>query len=146
VTTPGQIIRERRRAHGLTQARLARRAGTTQAAISRLERDELSPTFKRLAEVLLALGEEPEVVVRPLRGDHDPAHLRDALAREPEQRVELAWSWTASRARWPAPESERVAGVDVPFVGRDDLIAMKRAARRPIDLGDIAALTEPERA
>jgi hypothetical protein len=40
----------------------------------------------------------------------------------------------------------RVGGVEVPFVGRDDLIAMKRAARRPIDLGDIAALTESERA
>lgn len=38
-----------------------------------------------------------------------------------------------------------VAGVEVPFVGLDDLIAMKRAARRPIDRGDIAALTEPER-
>jgi transcriptional regulator with XRE-family HTH domain len=91
--TPGQVIRERRRAHGLTQAQLARRAGTTQAAISRLERDELSPSFQRLADVLLCLGEVPEIIVRPLEGEHDRAHLRDALAREPEQRVELAWSW-----------------------------------------------------
>ncbi len=91
--TPGQTIRERRMAHGLTQAQLARRAGTTQAAISRLERDELSPTFQRLADVLLALGEEPEIVVRALEGAHDKGHLRDALAREPTERVELAWSW-----------------------------------------------------
>lgn len=34
-----------------------------------------------------------------------------------------------------------VAGVAVAFADRDDLIAMKRASRRPIDLGDIAALT-----
>jgi hypothetical protein len=38
-----------------------------------------------------------------------------------------------------------VTGVEVPFVGLDDLIAMKRVSRRPIDLGDIAALTELER-
>jgi hypothetical protein len=30
----------------------------------------------------------------------------------------------------------------IPFAGRDDLIRMKRAAGRPVDLGDVAALTE----
>jgi hypothetical protein len=32
----------------------------------------------------------------------------------------------------------------VPVAGRDDLISMKRASGRPVDLADIAALTEPE--
>lgn len=32
----------------------------------------------------------------------------------------------------------------IPIAGRDDLIRMKRARGRPIDLADIAALTEPE--
>jgi len=32
----------------------------------------------------------------------------------------------------------------IPIAGRDDLISMKRAAGRPIDIADIAALTEPE--
>jgi hypothetical protein len=32
----------------------------------------------------------------------------------------------------------------IPFAGRDDLISMKRASGRPVDLGDVAALTEPD--
>jgi hypothetical protein len=32
----------------------------------------------------------------------------------------------------------------IPITGRDDLIRMKRAAGRPVDLADVAALTEQE--
>jgi transcriptional regulator with XRE-family HTH domain len=93
VPEPGQIIRERRIAHGLTQAQLALRAGTTQTALSRLERGELSPTFATVRRILFVLGEMAELAVTPLVGDHDPAHLADLLARPPAERLELAMSW-----------------------------------------------------
>jgi hypothetical protein len=37
-----------------------------------------------------------------------------------------------------------VIGLRIPVVGLDDLIAMKRAAGRPVDRGDVIALTEVE--
>lgn len=37
-----------------------------------------------------------------------------------------------------------VAGVSVPIAGSDDLLAMQRASGRPIDRGDVIALTAPE--
>jgi transcriptional regulator with XRE-family HTH domain len=93
MVSPGAFARERRRAHGLTQAQLALRAGTTQAALSRLERDEVSPTFDSLARLLEALGEVPQLsAVRPAL-DVDAQRLRAVQARPPAERVELAMSW-----------------------------------------------------
>jgi transcriptional regulator with XRE-family HTH domain len=86
-------VRDRRRAHGLTQAQLALRAGTTQAALSRLERDELSPRFDSVARLLAALGEVPRLsATRPKHGV-DAGHLAAQRARPPTERVELAMSW-----------------------------------------------------
>jgi transcriptional regulator with XRE-family HTH domain len=80
---PGDLIRERRLAYGLTQKQLAIRAGSTQAAISRLERGELSPTFETVERLLLAMGEEVQLVVRRSEGEHDPARLASLRARPP---------------------------------------------------------------
>jgi transcriptional regulator with XRE-family HTH domain len=90
---PGSIIRTRRRANGLTQAQLALRAHTTQAAVSRLERGELSPTFETFAGLLAAMGETFDIEVRREAGDADRRHLEDLLARTPAERLELAVGW-----------------------------------------------------
>ncbi len=91
--SPGDLVRARRDAHGLSQRQLALRAGTTQAAISRIERGETSPTFTTLASLLAALGEEPTLGARRMESDHDEAHLAANLARAPGERLELAISW-----------------------------------------------------
>jgi transcriptional regulator with XRE-family HTH domain len=54
----GQLLRDARRRHGVSQVRLAARAGTTQSAISRIERDRISPSVETLRELLYLLGED----------------------------------------------------------------------------------------
>jgi transcriptional regulator with XRE-family HTH domain len=89
----GALIVDRRRAHGLTQARLALRAGTTQGAISRLERDAISPTFDTVERLLAAMGETLDAGAARPDADFDRDHLADLLARSPANRLELAISW-----------------------------------------------------
>jgi transcriptional regulator with XRE-family HTH domain len=54
----GQVIREARRRAGLSQADLARRLGTTQSAIARLERGRSEPSFSKVAAAARACGIE----------------------------------------------------------------------------------------
>jgi transcriptional regulator with XRE-family HTH domain len=56
--TPGQLLKEARRRHGVSQTRLATRAGTTQSAISRIESDRVSPSVETLRSLLHLLGED----------------------------------------------------------------------------------------
>lgn len=90
--SPGDLIRERREARGLTQRTLARRAGTTQAAVSRIERGLTAPGWETTRSLLLAMGYEPELRARRLTGRFDPLHLKASNARTPAERLELAIS------------------------------------------------------
>jgi transcriptional regulator with XRE-family HTH domain len=58
VKTPGELLKEARARHGVSQKRLAMRASTTQSAISRIERDRVSPSVETLRELLYLLGED----------------------------------------------------------------------------------------
>jgi transcriptional regulator with XRE-family HTH domain len=90
---PGELVRSTRERLGLSQRRLALRAGTTQAAVSRIERGVVSPTFATLRELMVAMGEEPVLSAQRLPTDWDPVHMASTLARTPEERFELAVSW-----------------------------------------------------
>jgi transcriptional regulator with XRE-family HTH domain len=63
---PGELLREVRRRHGLTQRQLAARARTSQAAISRIERDVVSPSVSTLATLLDLMGEELVLGAQPI--------------------------------------------------------------------------------
>jgi transcriptional regulator with XRE-family HTH domain len=90
---PGELLREARRRRGVTQRSLARRAGTTQAAISRIESGRESPSFERLTQLLLALGERPELTTAPLEPDIDRSELVRGRRLSHEQRLVESASW-----------------------------------------------------
>jgi transcriptional regulator with XRE-family HTH domain len=91
--SPAQLIRSTRERAGLSQRQLALRAGTTQAAVSRLERGLVSPTFETLRQLMLVMGEEPVLSGQRLPIDWDPVHMKSTLARTPAERLALAVSW-----------------------------------------------------
>jgi len=91
----GELIREARERHGLSQRRLALRAGTDQAAISRIERGDTAPSIETVERLLAAMGERLSIQSEPLERDYDPLHMRASLERTPEERLRLAISWNS---------------------------------------------------
>jgi transcriptional regulator with XRE-family HTH domain len=87
-TTASELLREARARHGISQRRLALRAGTSQDAISRIERGVESPTLERLAHLLMMLGERLELNTVPLvTAEGEFARLT------PRERLREAASW-----------------------------------------------------
>lgn len=94
----GALIRTRRTEHGISQERLARRCGTSQAFVSRVERGEISPTMDAVQRLLAGLGERlaPSAVERlPGALDDDPGQLRTARATPVDARVSAAFAASA---------------------------------------------------
>lgn len=100
--TAGQLIRETRLRRGLSQKRLARRTGTRQSAISRLEADEISPGVETLDLLLRAMGERLEIARSAPERDYDPAHRRATAERSPAERLALGISWNRMAGRLAA--------------------------------------------
>jgi transcriptional regulator with XRE-family HTH domain len=86
--TPGQLLREARQRHRLSQEQLASRAATTQSAISRIEADRVSPSIETLRELLYLLGEEMTLSSEPREWGVDRGQVRERLRLTPEQRLD----------------------------------------------------------
>ena len=89
----GELVRELRARHGLSQAGLAYRAGTTQQAISRIEHGLVSPTVEMLTRLAGACGEELVLDARARELPFEAAQLAEQSALPMSGRLELAISW-----------------------------------------------------
>jgi transcriptional regulator with XRE-family HTH domain len=86
--TPGSLLRAARARHGLTQAQLAARARTSQAAISRIERDLVSPSVATLAQLLDLMGEELVLGAESIDYGHDRTLIQQNLGRSVDDRID----------------------------------------------------------
>ncbi len=71
-----RLIHDARAAAGLTQAELARRAGTSQPAIARYERGASSPSVVTLERILAAAGQRLTLTATPSLTAHDASSAR----------------------------------------------------------------------
>jgi predicted transcriptional regulator len=85
--TPGELVKERRLRHGLSQRELAYRAGTSQSAIARIEAGDEDVTWQRLRSVLAAMGDEPVLHSKRLQSRYDVEDLMRERAMSPEARL-----------------------------------------------------------
>lgn len=87
----------------------------------------------RFGAPVAALGVTPADLMQPVRV------VQIGLA---PRRIDLLTDITGVdfEAAWPNRLSSRVGGLDVPFLGRADLVANKRATGRHRDLADLEAL------
>jgi len=87
-----QLLREARAKRGIDQAVLARRAGTNQAYVSRVERGVVSPSVQTLTRLLSALGFRLSPSLEPLpHGNVSVDELRrDYHGMSATERVEQA--------------------------------------------------------
>lgn len=95
----GELIRRTRERQEISQRSLALRAGTDQAAVSRIERGEVSPSVDTVERLLAAMGERLRLESESAERHYDPVHLRATLARTPAERLELAISWNRLAGR-----------------------------------------------
>ena len=90
MTTPATLLRQARARAGLSQRALARRSGTAQSVIARIERGQTSPTWETLERLLQAANLDLTVQVEPrvVVGSHMLDDVPRILAMTPEQNLE----------------------------------------------------------
>ncbi len=110
----GSLVREARIRHGLDQAELARRVGTEQPAISRIERNLVSPSLDTLNRLFEAMGETLAVTPVSLSGP-TPGGGNQSIAELRADFQELtAEERLVQATRLSRIATELAAGADIP--------------------------------
>ena len=87
--TAAAVIRNARLASGLTQAELARRLGTSQPVVARLESAAANPTVETLNRALHATGHRLALAAEYHPASVDESLIRKHLELTPAQRLRL---------------------------------------------------------
>lgn len=98
VGTALRLLRTRR---GFTQSQLAVAAGTSQSAISDIERGRTDPSVDTVERIALSLGARTRVAFEDLPTDHDREALKSNALLRPEDRLRASYrsSRTLDRMR-----------------------------------------------
>jgi transcriptional regulator with XRE-family HTH domain len=107
--SPGELLKQARRRHGVSQSGLAVRAGTTQSAISRIERDRVSPSIETLRDLLSLLGEDLTLGTEARDWGIDSSLIRERLRLTPAERLDYGLAF-ASQVIANSPNVRREGG------------------------------------
>jgi transcriptional regulator with XRE-family HTH domain len=87
------LVREARRRQGISQAQLALRAGTSQHAVSLIERGLRRPSLDTLERLLLATGHRLSEGLEVVPTEEDPVHLAAGQRRDMGARLQQGFAW-----------------------------------------------------
>jgi transcriptional regulator with XRE-family HTH domain len=135
------LIRETRARNGLSQQRLARRVGSHQSAISRIEADEISPSVETLDLLMRAMGERLQLIGASLKREYDPVHRRATAARPLGERLALGISWNRTAGRLALAGKRPVAGPDTPLDAERIFRALAEHGVEYVLIGGLAVQT-----
>jgi transcriptional regulator with XRE-family HTH domain len=90
------LVREARRRQGVSQAQLALRAGTSQHAVSLIERGLRRPSLDTLERLLLATGHRLAGRLEVVPTDEDPVHLAAGQRSSPGERIKQGFDRSSS--------------------------------------------------
>ena len=93
VIDAAMLVREARRRQGISQAQLALRAGTSQHAVSLIERGLRRPSLDTLERLLLATGHRLAEGLEVVATEEDPIHLAAEQRRSVGDRLEQGFAW-----------------------------------------------------